>query len=242
MAVVLIASSARAEQQTNAPVTPPALYRSEISGGTSTAGAAWSAYGAMTYSFSGDIRLDGVRMRSGAGYGEYRYDGLRWNDATQSAAHQSFKGTQAFADLLLGYQKSIGPLTVKAFAGIAQLQHDIAPFDPENLVQGQKFGAKLALETWLNIGDIGFVQADASWSQPFGSYASRLRAGYRLPKGLSVGPEIAFDAIADYAGTRRGGFLRFEWERGEVSAAVGLASERGGTSETYGTINMLIRF
>lgn len=216
------------------------VYRSEVSAGASTVGGSWSVYGGVIYSFSGDIREDGWRLRSAAGYGEYRYDGPRSDGV--NTQHVAFKGGHAFADLMLGYQQRFGPLTAKAYAGITQDQHEILPRDAENIIQGQKFGVKLALETWLNLGDIAFVQTDISWSQPFETTSARVRTGYRLPAGWAIGPEVSFDRNAAYESVRGGGFLRLEWTRGEVSASAGLSTDRSGTADAYGTINVLLRF
>ena len=64
----------------------------------------------------------------------------------------SFNAETAFAEALVGYLKRLGPLTAKAFVGVAAIEHDIEPFDPENPVQGQEFGPKLVTELWVNMG------------------------------------------------------------------------------------------
>jgi hypothetical protein len=232
------ASSAAAEEVSVRDSRP--VYRSEVTAGASAGGSNWSVYGGALYAFSGDVRADGWRLRSSAGYGQYRYDGPRSDGV--NTHDQEFKGAHAFADLMLGYQKGLGPLTIKAYAGITQDQHEISPTDLENIIQGQRYGLKLALETWVNLGDSAFLQSDLSWSQPFETYSARLRAGYRPSSGWSIGPEISFDGNSVYDSVKGGGFLRFEWERGELSASAGVSTDRSGAADAYGTINLLLRF
>lgn len=199
-----------------------------------------SFYGGMTASLSGDIRVDGFRLRSAAGYGTYSYTSPRWNGV--SRVPMNFSGTQTFTDLMFGYQHAFGPWIVKVFAGGNQDQHLIAPFDTENSVQGQQRGFKAAVETWLNIDDVAFIQSETSWSQVFDTYGGRVRAGLRLNPALSTGLEGAVNGNAAYDTGRLGAFGRFEWSRGEVSASGGVAGDRANVTGGYGTVAVMFRF
>ena len=216
------------------------VYKYEAYAGAEATSFSRSFYGGMTTSLSGDIRVDGFRLRSAAGYGTYSYTSPRWNGVARAPVN--FSGVQSFTDLMLGYQHAFGPWIVKVFAGGNQDQHVIQPFDTENSVQGAKRGMKAALETWLSIGDIGFVQTETSWSQVFDTYGGRIRAGYRLNPAFSIGLEGAVNGNTVYETGRGGAFARFEWNRGEISASGGMAGDHAGATSGYGTIAVLFRF
>lgn len=208
----------------------------------------WSAYTGLTAALFGDLRESGWRLRASGSYGEYRYSRSYWDSAAKDELNLRFTGHRWAFDTLVGYQHSWGPLTVKAFAGITQVRKldSAAPgspiaLDDENGFQGDRLGLKLALETWTRLSHWGFLQADASWSQPTDSYATRLRLGYRLSPAWSIGPEIsAFGNLLPDQG-RVGGFVRFEWGRGEVSLSAGMGGDQR-LDEPYGSVNALFRF
>ncbi len=103
----------------------------------------------MTVAPHSDIFSDGLRLRIAGGYGGYTYVGQRRGELV------SFTAETAFGEALVGYLKRLGPLTAKAFVGVAAIEHDVQPLDPENPVQGQEVGPKLVAEFWLNIGSAG---------------------------------------------------------------------------------------
>lgn len=212
----------------------------EASGGGDITAHSWSVYVAMTSGLFSDVREDGFRLRSTAGYGAYRYVSTRWTGLVNTPV--VFNGEQRFGDTLLGYHATLGALTLKGFAGVTQDLQAITPYDIENPVQGTRLSVKLALETWLRLGDWGFVQADASWTRAYSTYASRLRLGWRATPEISTGLELAANANAAYESGRAGLFARYEWERGEVSASGGAAGDRSGLAGGYGTLNLLLRF
>ncbi len=217
-----------------------AIQRYEVSAGGEADKDAWALYATVTTTLGGDVRQPGLRLRSTAGYGTYRYDSLQWNGARQVLRH--YEGKHTFADALLGYHTQIGALTVKAYAGAAMSSHVLSPFDAENAAQGENVGLKLALETWLDLGAAAFVQSDTSWQRTFDTYASRLRIGYRLMPELAFGPELAIYGNTTYDGGRAGAFVRYEWARGEVSASFGAAGDKDGAEGAYATLGALFRF
>ena len=216
------------------------VYKYEAWAGGDATSHSRSFYGGMTTSFSGDVRVDGFRLRSAAGYGTYVYTSPRWDGVARVPVR--FEGVQSFTDLLLGYQHALGPWIVKVFVGGTQDQHVIAPFDTENSVQGQRMGVKAAVETWLNIADTAFLQTETSWSQVFDTIGGRVRAGYRINPALSLGLEAAVNSNAAYEAGRFGSFGRFEWSRGEISVSGGVAGDRAGANGGYGTVGALFRF
>lgn len=225
-------------------------YTYEAWAGADVAGPGWSVYAGLTAALFGDVRDNGWRVRSSAGYGEYRYRRSYWNSETQKEhKHVHFVSQRYAVDGLLGYQHTLGPTTVKGFAGLVE-EHKLdvaragAPImlDDENGLEGARRGLKLAIETWTRLGNWGFVQADMSWSAPLDSYASRVRLGYRLDAHWSAGSEASVygNGIPDQG--RAGGFVRLEWKAGEISLSSGVAGDEHRVSGAYGTLNALLRF
>jgi len=71
----------------------------------------------------------------------------------------------------------LGPLTAKGFVGIAAIEHDVRPHDPQNPVQGRAYGPKAVVELWLNMGEGAWSSLDASWTSAHETYADRVRTG-----------------------------------------------------------------
>ena len=143
----------------------------------------WLTYGGVTVAPHSDIFSDGVRLRVAGGYGGYTYEGERRGQL------QAFNARTAYAEALVGYYKQFGPLFAKGFVGVAAIEHDVDPIDPENPVQGQAVGPKLVAEFWLNMGSSAWSQLDLSWTSAHQTAAARVRAGYRIWGDLSIGPE-----------------------------------------------------
>lgn len=242
IAAALLCVGARADiaASDDARASRPRVPTSEVSGGIDVATHSWSAYSTFTSTFGSSIRADGWRYRTTGGYGEYSYSSSRWTGA--SVVVVPFDGTVTFADVLLGYQQTLGPLTVKLFAGLAIADHVIKPVDIENSVQGFSWGAKGALETWLNIGDRTFGQLDLAYATVNQSYYGRLRLGYKFAPEFSAGLEGGFAGGEDYTSGRVGGFVRYEAPFGELSVSAGAAGDRSNASGAYGTVNILFRF
>lgn len=235
---ISIALPASAADDTLPAVKP--VHHFEAWAGVDGAARAWSVYTGTTVALGGDIREDGWRLRGGGGYGAYTYTSPRWDGKHKQSV--TFDGKQSSADILAGYQFSTGPLTVKAFAGATQERHLLTPFDIENSVQGVRWGAKLALETWLNLDRWGFIQLEASWSSSFNAHSIRVRGGYRLAPSLSLGLESGIVGNDNYEAGRAGVFGRFEWSRGEVSVSGGVSGDRSGDTGAYGSVGVLVRF
>jgi hypothetical protein len=235
------------------PPKPKGLPQYEISGGGEIAGPSWSAYSttvvalsALSKSAAGGIREDGWRLRAGAGYWRYADDPVRWVPGI-GERKVSLKRTGSFADLLLGYQKGFGELTVKAYAGIAYSNEGWLQDGADAGSPGSDISAKVLVESWLNLTPASFAQLDAGWSSLRKTVTARARLGYRVLPSLSIGPEAGYwsavDAESDtgVAAWRYGAFIRFEWASGEVSVSAGASDEARGT-DFYATINALMRF
>jgi hypothetical protein len=212
----------------------------ELSAGADVTSHAWSVYSTFTATFGSDVRRDGWRYRLVSGYGQYDYSSSRWTGA--SVVTVPFDGTVTFADALLGYQKSMGAMTVKLFAGAAMQHHEVTPFDVASSVQGLEWGAKALIETWVDLGEQSYGQLDLSYTTVFQSYSARARLGYRFWPHVSLGLEGALAGNADYDAGRGGAFVRYEWVAGEVSLSGGVAADRSEVTGAYGTLNALFRF
>lgn len=223
----------------------PAGKQQEFSVGVEAARHAWSLYSGVTLAPFGSLGEDGWRLRAVGGYGAYSYSGLRAVGVGSQIV--KFRGTVSFADLLLGYHQQVGPLTLKLYAGAMATQHLIDPVDPEAQVQGEAFGAKAVLETWWTVSEQTWASLDLSYGSVHESYWGRLRLGWRLVPVVSLGLEASGAGNSDGDAARLGGFLRYEWDGGEVSASAGLMSDWAGiekidTRGAYATIAWMSRF
>lgn len=221
-------------------LVPKLVPGQEVYSGADLSLHAWSVYGGTTVAPFGDIRFDGLRIRSAATYGAYRYSSRQWNGVRRQTV--PFEGRQATAELLIGWQQAFGPWIVKVFAGGTLEDHAILPVDLENDVRGGRVGFKVALETWLSLGDWAFVQTETAWSQPFGARNVRVRAGYRLHPAWSAGVESAIIGNINYEAGRLGVFARVESNIGELSISGGVSGDLDANMGGYGTIGLLWRF
>jgi len=202
----------------------------------------WSLYAGGTYAPFGSVREDGFRVRAVTGYGAYRYASPRWT-GTGTQIFQ-FHGTTAFADLLAGYHKQLGPLTIKILGGLTVGDQNVD--DPESIA-GTEVGAKAVLETWWNVTDRVWTSVDLSWSTVHDIYGARARLGWRLWPALSIGIEGGATGSWDYDTARIGSFVRYEWATGEASLSGGFSGDGPGSGWVdvhgpFATFNVLTRF
>jgi hypothetical protein len=248
VAVAALLDPARAED-------PPTV---EVSGGGEIGAHTWSVHTSTTMALAGwlsgvpkSIREDGWRLKVGAGYWEFARKDRHGFPATTDP-RRTVRMSGSFADVLLGYHKGLGALTVKAYAGVdyATSSGDYDGFAWQS--DFDELGAKILFESWYNLTPDAFFQLDVSWSSRRDEFAGRARLGYRIMPGLAVGPEFAYwsarsDPIyPEWYGsrddlTRAGAFIRYEWPSGEVSLSGGLADD-GRDDAFYATLNALLRF
>ncbi len=245
----LSASAARAGQPAQAQANRSGAPTFEVWAGADGADAAWSVHGGMVAALFSDVRENGARVRTGASFGGYAYSRPYFDPFTRRMTTAEFRGRTWSTDFLLGYQQAFGPVIVKAYAGYTEESHEIRPgsngplqFDEDNTVQGRRQGAKVVLETWTTLSKRAFLQLDGSWSQPFESYSSRARLGYRVTPAWSVGVEASAYGSSNHLGGRSGAFVRFEWAGGEVSVAAGAQGDEDAISAAYGSVSALVRF
>jgi hypothetical protein len=212
----------------------------EVWTGADVASHVWLIYSGATVAPYGHIYSDGLRLRVAGGYGQYSYTGERRGEVV------SFNAETSYGEALIGYQKRFGELTAKAFVGIAAIDHDVAPYDPENGAQGLEFGPKLASELWLNVGTSGWSSLDLSWTSAHNTAAARLRGGYRIYGDVSLGLEGGFNSTNFGDDTRGGAFVRYGWTGGEISLSGGFSGrfleEASTLRDPYATANWLTQF
>jgi hypothetical protein len=187
----------------------------------------WSVYSGGSFAPFGSVREDGFRLRAVAGYSDYG------------------TGAASFADLLAGYHKQLGPVTLKVLAGMTTANHN--PDDPLSAPQGTGFGGKGVVEVWWNITDQVWASTDLSWASLHSLYSGRARLGWRLWPELSAGLEGGSAGTPDHDIARIGGFVRYEWASGELSVSGGLliggpGSHWEGPAGPFGTVSILTRF
>jgi hypothetical protein len=203
----------------------------------------WSIYAGGTWAPYGSVQQDGWRVRAVGGYGAYRYASPRWTGtATQNL---QFHGTLAFADLLAGYHQQAGTLTIKVLGGLTVADRVVD--DPAVRDAGTRAGGKAVVETWWNVTENVWTSVDLSWSTLGNVYGSRMRVGWRWWPQLSLGLEGAATGSWDYDTARVGGFVRYEWDSGELSVSSGVSGDgpSRGFVDVHGpfaTVNVLTRF
>lgn len=242
--------------------TEPSVGWREVWAGVDATESTWLAYSGSTIAPFGGIHDPGLRLRFVGGYGQYTYSGRRHDPSRPTGWRlRHFEAETAFSDALIGYLWRLGPLTTKGFVGAAGIGHAITPRDPDNIVDGLEWGAKAALELWLNLGDDAWASLDASYTTAHATYAARARLGYRVLPTLSVGLEAGFNGNAvgndgflssrvtdgpyqpiDYQNGRGGAFVRYEWYGGELSLSAGVSGDIASPTTPYATLNWLIQF
>jgi hypothetical protein len=248
--VLLLACASATETPAAEPVVTP-LWRETWVGADATAHT-WLVYSGTTVSPFSDMWSDGLRLRIGGGYGRYAYSGDRRYPGQRTATRNiDFKAETSFTEGLAGYLWRLGPLTAKAFAGVAMIGHSIAPDDPLAST-GTKIGPKAALELWLNLGNSAFASLDVTYTSAHTTYSANSRVGYRVLPTVSLGLEGGINGSAGKAeddcacGTtatgmldpahrdvRAGAFARYEWFGGEVSISGGLSTDLVGRRDPY---------
>lgn len=248
VAIAGLASPAQADPPKGSDAVAP-QPRLEIWSGGQALGATWSAYSGASWAPFGSVRENGPRLRATLGTGGY--DG----------------GMAAFADVLIGYHKQLGPVTLKVFGGLTAAEH--LPAEPTAMLVGTALGPKALVETWWSITDKTWASLDLAVALPHMhlayahlapqadpnriDYTGRIRLGWRVWPELSVGFEGgAGGPLASTLPTtwqdgmaHAGGFLRYEWAGGEVSVSGGVlvgGDEREGHGHSFATVSVLTRF
>ena len=107
-------------------------------------------------------------------------------------------------------------------------------------------GVKLALDTWLRLGTAAWLNVDGSWTAVHETANVRARIGLRVWRDLSLGLEAATLSDVNQETRRAGLFLRYAWERGEISVDGGLSGQAADgmlkNPQPYAGATLLTRF
>jgi hypothetical protein len=243
LAAVSLTAPARAADGAGTGAKP----RFELSAGAQAFERAWSLYSGLTWSPFGGVQADGWRVRAAGGYGGHSYE----------SGGAKFHGNSSFADLLIGYHQQLGPVTLKAFAGVAAV--DSQSDDPNGAFQGTGLGGKAVIEAWWTVADRAWASLDLSGGVLPEVYDavlnSRVRLGWRVTPAISAGLEAAAagNIYEDHecVSGRLGMFARYEWSSGEISLSGGLsvsdskdrlAETTSSTTGPFATFSWLTRF
>jgi hypothetical protein len=197
----------------------PAGPRNELFTGFEASDNYASGYLGGGYAFGKGLYQPGWRLRSVGAYGRYHYDGTLLSGGDYVPTR--FEGEDYFGSVLAGYQFHPGGVIVKLFAGVESDSQVIHPHDPNNAVQGSRFGLRLQAEGWYDISPSLYLSADASYGTAFQSYCSLARLGYRVWPKLSLGIEGGALGNEEYDAGRGGGFLRVDFRLIEVTLSGG---------------------
>lgn len=209
---MLVAAEASAQSE---PVGP----RNEFFTGFEASDNYASGYLGGGYAFGKGLYQPGWRLRSVGAYGRYHYDGTL--PIGSEFLPTRFEGEDYFGSVLAGYQFHLGRPIVKLFAGVESDSQVIHPHDPNNKVQGSRFGLRLQAEGWYDISSALYLSADASYGTAFQSYCSLARFGYRVRPRLSLGIEGGALGNEEYDAGRGGGFMRVDFRMIEVTVSGG---------------------
>jgi hypothetical protein len=206
------AQPAAAQSPTEAP-------RNEIFTGFEASDNYASFYVGGGYASSKGLYAPGWRLRAVSSYGRYHYDGLL--PAGLDYVPVEFEGQDFFGSVLAGYQFQPGSVILKLFAGVESDSQIISPHDPNNSVQGSRFGLRLQAEGWYDISPRIFLSLDASYGTAFQAYCSLARLGYRVRPLLSLGLEGGALGNQEYDAGRAGGFVRADFRGTEFTLSGG---------------------
>lgn len=211
----------------------------------------WLLYTGITLApWNEHVYEPGFRLRVQSGYGRYAYE---LEDGAKLTTHTA---TVTFGDVLAGYHWRTGDLTAKLFAGVSFIDHIALASASRGRLRGLEWGPKVATELWLDIGRRHWTSLNASFTTAHDTASLRLRYGYRVLEGLSIGPELRADTnsglyknygdIFNQFEGRAGAFAVYAWDGYELSLAAGAAAfvKGFGAAEIspYATVNFLMEF
>jgi Cellulose biosynthesis protein BcsS len=220
----------------------------------------WSLYSGATYAPFGSIRENGWRLRASGGTSGYRYTAQWFNPASQRAEPLAIRGQSTYGDLLGGYHWRKGPMTLKMFAGVTWIGHQLgpadgalaAPVDFNTNLNSAHWGGKVAAEFWLNVGRHAWTSLDLAFSTPHLMTSARSRTGWRVTPAWSLGPEVSIvgyrdhDAILDRrvlsVTQKLGAFVRYDNGIDEIALSGGWLASRGSEGSLYLSGQWLTRF
>lgn len=223
------------------PKKPP---RKEVSVGAAWAPGSAAIFSTLTQSGRDGILVDGWRIRSSTAisrvsyYGDLIVPGL----IQTHVLYVKFKGYHLDTDVMGGFQKTLGPVVIKAFAGLAADGEMLNLPDASNPLQGTAWGVKGAIETWWTIDSSSYLALNAAVSTAHATESADARLGARIAPAISLGPEAGVGRDAAGSWARVGAFVRDEWAWGEASVSGGISQDGEGSRSGYALGSLLIRY
>jgi len=208
--------------------------------GIDATGSSVFGYGGITLAPNG-LDANGLRLRLYAGGGHYSYtstDAVRPGVAVTLERRVEVLQAQA----LVGWQQKVGALTAALFAGLAYEQQSVTPADVDHALAGEHVGAKVALETWLDISPQAWLSADASYATTIEAYSGSIKLGLRPASWLSLGPAAAAFGDREYDGIRLGAFARWHCGGCDLTVSGGFSSDYADETGAYGALSFYRRF
>ncbi len=214
-------------------------------GGGQFVGGDWSVYSGTAYALSGNVNGDGWRLRMIAGYGRYTYTGARLI-AGQNVP-TTFHGHTGFSDVMLGYRKQTGNLTIKGFLGAASVTHGVTPFDPDNPTIATDYGVSGALEVWLDLSNRSWLSAETKYATVSKSFSTTLRAGHRLWPAFSLGLEAGILGNADFSAGNGAVFTAYEFDAfnrrdSYLRLSAGVSGDRDMDLKPYASLSYALKY
>lgn len=197
----------------------------------------WSTYSSVTWALGKPVADDGLRLRATGGASQYSFNAL-FEDARGGTAPYVGVGQTGFGDLLVGYRAHWPGLWITALGGAS---YDARLIKPSGEVH-QGFAPRAALETWLDVGDFGWVCAYANYSASRQTFSGTLRFGLRALDFLDLGPETGAVGDVESSRARAGGFFRLTYSSMEMTTSGGVEGNKEGVSGYYGAFGLLRRF
>ncbi len=222
------------------PLFGPWQQHYQVWSGIEATGNAVSTYAGITAAPFGSIKKDGLRLRFSSGIARYTYktDAMIFGRLEK----QWIMGDATFGDLLLGYQKQIGPATLKAFIGASFSDHILEPGDSKNPVSGQSYGAKSSLEVWFNHSDRIWSAANLNYTTAHHAFTGQVKLGYTINKRFALGLFAGAYGNAEFTGGRGGGLVRFTWISTEIALSGGLSGDIAKPSNPFVSLNVSGKF
>jgi len=232
-----------------------------FSGVNTTTQHSWDNYFEGTAAVWGTLEKSGLRGRVSFGFGGYDYPipskdvNLHWSDPCPpwSSEISRIWGREHGASFLLGYEFVAKRWSLLGLVGGDVLHDSLSQPDPENEVQGTKWGLKTVAELDSFPTDKTMFYAYGSYSTAFRTAEIEIKPGYLAFEHLSigtlsigklyVGPHAAFFSDSNNQVWKAGAQVTAaEIGPFHATVAVGYAHDQLSGGGAYGLLETSVRF
>jgi hypothetical protein len=238
----VLAISAATAQAAELPLKAPAIKFGEgpnqFTGfvGVDVARLSYSGFTGVLIAPQGGVENSGLRAFILGEAGTYKYP----LDATTKN-----KGNYTGGEFLLGYGFEGVNYSVTLLAGANVVDHTLSQDDPDNSVQGTKYGAKGRLLAWINPTPQTLIASDADYSTAFRSYYARMKLGYDMTpnRGIFIGPEAAALGNERFDQWRVGAHItQMKFGKVQMDLSAGFAHDTSVGNGAYTSIEFSVNF